>query len=115
MHKGHPNDAKLCLAFGRRCQLALALRSATERTRVSQADIMRGVESITGARVSDATVSRWFAGMFWPAEPSMQLALAKELQVDAGWLYFADHSSAEGPQLDTVAALINPRGASARG
>lgn len=109
MHKAHPNDAKLCLAFGRRCHLALALRGATEQSRVSQADVMRGVEAMTGQRFSDATVSRWFGGMFWPQEPTVMLALAKVLQVDVGWLYFGDYSSAEGPELDTVAALINPR------
>jgi hypothetical protein len=106
MHKGHPSDARLCSQFGKRAHLALSLMGAAAQRRISQADVMRAVESYTSEAVSDATVSRWFSGKFMPSEPATMLAVARALQVDPGWLYFGDYSHAEGPGLDTVSSLI---------
>ncbi len=109
MHKGHPNDALLALAFGKRCHLALALRGAALQHRVSQADVMRRVTEIAGVPITDATVSRWFAGHYMPQEPTMMLALAKALHVDVGWLFFGDHSGAPAPSLELVEDNIATR------
>lgn len=110
MRKGHPTDATIAAAFGRRCRLALAIRQAEEQSAVRQADVRRELASVVGREVSDTTMSRWFNGHFTPAEPSVALALAKVLRVDVGWLLFGDYTTAEGPQLDTVTALLSKRG-----
>lgn len=108
MGKGFPTDTRMVQNFGKRCHFALGMRSASLQSRVSQADVMRSIEKITGDTVTDATVSRWFSGQYWPQEPTMMLALAMALNSDPGWLYFGDFIVAEAPILEAIAALPDP-------
>lgn len=108
MRKGLPATSALCTAFGRRAKLALQYQAFKLGDRRTQADVLREFQAMTGDAVNDATVSRWFSGAFWPADPRHQLALARVLGVDVGWLFFGDHSQAPGIELEP------PRRASGR-
>lgn len=91
-----PSDAEHLRAFSQRLALVLNMRRLLGKSVVSQADVHRGLEAI-GVEVSDGTISRWFAGRFWPSEPRTAIGLAQVLGVDPGWLYYDTYSTAESP------------------
>lgn len=112
MRKGLPSSGALCSGFGRRATLALHFQALRRGEQRSKAEVGREFRALTGDTVQDATVSRWFLGQFWPADPRHQLAFARILEVDPGWLFFGEHSQAPGIELEdavTTAATSRTR------
>lgn len=66
--------------------------------RVTQTEVVSRVSRRLGGRAfSYPTGSRWFTAGDVPRELDVQIALAEELGVDPGWLYYGPYSAAPAP------------------
>src|SRR6185312_949436 len=78
-----------------RARFAFYSRKRTEPD-LTQDEVARRVGRAVRRAFTQSTAQRWFAGGL-PRDTRTGIALASELGVDPGWLYFGDASGAPAP------------------
>jgi transcriptional regulator with XRE-family HTH domain len=82
-------------AFAERAQSAF-WRATAKRRGLSQTELGRAVGARVGRLYKQPTVADWLSGSL-PRDVASMIALAQELGVDPGWLYFGEASKAPAP------------------